>query len=151
MISCTEFIPAYSELFKYLQQKAGKQAVVAFWEHLSDAFLDNLRELATKKGLAGCFEYWSHTLAEEAADFRMTLADDLFRIEMRHCPSKGRLLESPHLQVYPDYCEHCQVLYRRVLEPLGFAYDLDLSQIDRARCVLTVRPASSGSAKQETS
>ena len=74
MISCTEFIPAYSELFKYLQQKAGKQAVVAFWEHLSDAFLDNLRELATKKGLNGCFEYWSHTLAEEAADFRMTLA-----------------------------------------------------------------------------
>jgi hypothetical protein len=139
MISCTEFIPAYSELFNYLHNKDGKRAVVTFWEHLSDAFLDNLRDLAAKKGLDGCFEYWSRTLAEEAADFRMTLQDDVFCIEMRHCPSKGRLLASPHLQSYPDYCEHCQVLYSRVLEPLGFKYELDLSRTDKAQCVLTVR------------
>ena len=63
MISCTEFIPAYSELFKFLEQKGGKTAVVSFWDHLSDAFLTNLRDLATQKGLAGCFEYWSHTLS----------------------------------------------------------------------------------------
>ena len=73
MISCTEFIPAYSELFKFLHQQGGRDAVVKFWESLSDAFLDNLRDLAASKGLAGCFEYWSHTLTEEAADFRMTL------------------------------------------------------------------------------
>ena len=72
MISCTEFIPAYSELFKFLEQKGGKAAVVKFWEHLSDAFLTNLRDLVTQKGVAGCFEYWSHTLSEEAADFKMT-------------------------------------------------------------------------------
>jgi hypothetical protein len=141
MISCTEFIPAYSELFKFLEQKGGRAAVIAFWEKLSDSFLSHLRQLATEKGLAGCFEYWSHTLAEEAADFRMTLEENCFQIDMRACPSKGRLLASRHIQPYPDYCDHCDLLYRRVLEPLGFEYHLDLSQSDQAKCLLIVKSA----------
>src|SRR5512136_2826466 len=119
MISCTEFIPAYSELFNYLHQQGGKEAVVGFWESLSDAFLSNLRQLAMAKGLAGCFEYWSRSLTEEAADFRMTLDEEagVFRIHMRRCPSMARLLEDTQLEPYPSYCEHCDILYRRVLEP----------------------------------
>ena len=140
MISCTEFIPAYSELFKFLHNKGGKEAVIKFWESLSDAFLDNLRQLATKKGLQGCFEYWSHTLTEEAADFKMTLDEEkgLFEIHMRNCPSKGRLLEMKHIEPYKSYCEHCDTLYRRVLEPLGFGYEIDLSNCDNAACTLIV-------------
>lgn len=140
MISCTEFIPAYSELFKYLHERGGKDAVVRFWQRLSDSFLNNLRDLAARKGLAGCFEYWSHTLTEEAADFRMTIDEEKgeFTIEMRHCPSMGRLLEYEHIEPYEYYCEHCDTLYRRVLEPLGFTYEVDLSRCDQATCVLRV-------------
>ena len=140
MISCTEFIPAYSELFKFLHAKGGKEAVVKFWESLSDEFLTNLRDLATTKGLAGCFEYWSHTLTEEAADFRMTLDEEngKFEIEMRHCPSMGMLNESKHIEAYAHYCEHCDVLYRRVLEPMSFQYTADLSTCKEARCKLTI-------------
>lgn len=146
MISCTEFIPAYSELFKYLHKKAGKEGVVKFWESLSDAFLGNLRELATAKGLTGCFEYWSHTLTEEAADFRITCDEEkgYFELDMRHCPSKGRLDELKHIEPYEFYCEHCDTLYRRVLEPLGFEYNIDLSRTDKAMCTLTVRRKGGG-------
>ncbi|OHB55063.1 MAG: hypothetical protein A2Y12_10470 [Planctomycetes bacterium GWF2_42_9] len=141
MISCTEFIPAYSELFKFLEQKGGKAEVIRFWENLSDAFLNNLRELAAQKGLAGCFEYWSHTLSEEAADFKMMLDEEnqVFTIEMRKCPSRGRLLERKDIEPYHVYCEHCDLLYRRVLEPLGFEYNIDLSNCDKAACKLVVR------------
>jgi hypothetical protein len=140
VISCTEFIPAYSELFKFLDSKGGKKAVVEFWETLSDSFLNNLRDLAAKKGLEGCFEYWSHTLTEEAADFRMTLDEDkgCFEIEMRHCPSMGRLLDEKHITAYEHYCQHCDTLYRRVLEPLGFEYKIDLSNCKNAACRLIV-------------
>ena len=146
MISCTEFIPAYSELFRFLDELEGAPgeepgpAVVRFWESLSDAFLGNLRDLAVEKGLAGCFEYWSHTLTEEAADFLMTLDEEggAFEIEMRRCPSKGRLLASPHLEPYAGYCRHCDTLYRRVLEPLGYRYEIDLSRSNEARCTLRV-------------
>lgn len=140
MISCTEFIPAYSELFKFLHAKGGKDAVVKFWESLSDKFLTNLRDLAATKGLAGCFEYWSHSLTEEAADFRMTLDEGqgTLEIEMRGCPSRGMLNNSKHIEPYEHYCEHCDVLYRRVLEPLGFKYNIDLTACKEARCKVVI-------------
>ncbi|MCK4323809.1 MAG: hypothetical protein KAW89_04715, partial [Armatimonadetes bacterium] len=62
MISCTDFLPAYSELFKYLEKHGGHDEVVRFWEYIRDNFLGNLRELVKKKGLQGCWEYWTHTL-----------------------------------------------------------------------------------------
>lgn len=141
MISCTDFIPTYSELFNFIHARRGKEGVVKYWEYISDNFLDNLRNLAARKGLVGCFEYWSHTLTEEAADFRMTLDDEngVFTITMRDCPSKGRLLKEKHIESYEDYCEHCDTLYRRVLEPLGFEYIIDLSESDKARCTLVVK------------
>ncbi len=141
MISCTDFIPAYSELFKTLEKQGGVQAVEDFWNYLSENFLTNLRDLVVQHGIRGCWLYWEHTLNEEAADFTMELdeKEGTFGIIMHRCPSKGRLLEFSHVEPYPDYCRHCDVLYRNVLEPLGYEYDVDLSACDQARCALTVR------------
>ena len=141
MISCTEFIPAYSELFKFLEQEGGRQAVIGFWEYLSDGFLGNLRSLVESSGIRGCWEYWAHTLNEEAADFTMELDEEAgeFRIVMHSCPSKGRLLSCDHIEPYHDYCGHCDVLYRRVLEPLGFECEADLSNVAEGRCAFVVR------------
>ena len=140
MISCTEFIPAYSELFKFLEKKGGKEAVVKYWETISKDGLDLLRKEASENGLRGCWNYWSHTLNEEAADFTMTLDEDKgeFTINMHKCPSKGKLIATPHIEPYKDYCEHCDILYRNVLEPLGYKYDIDLSRCDEATCKITV-------------
>ena len=153
MIPCTDFIPAYSEMFKFLEDRGGKEAVFAFWRHLSDTFLVNLRELVETHGIRGCWLYWSRTLNEEAADFRMELDEDRgeFRIEMNRCPSKGRLISEERIEPYEDYCLHCDVLYQRVLEPLGYEYVLDMSQCDEARCSITVKmrePSAPGSTTQ---
>jgi len=147
MISCTEFIPAYSELFKFLEARGGPQAVEAFWEYLSDRFLGNLQSAVREQGLRGCWTYWSHTLNEEAADFTMELDEDagVFRIIMHRCPSKSRLVELEHIEPYHDYCRHCDVLYRRVLEPLGYRCTVDLSQCHEARCTLTVSASGTSS------
>ena len=141
MISCTEFIPAYSELFKFLEAKGQAAAVEDFWNYLSDQFLGNLRELVREHGLRGCWDYWNHTLNEEAADFTMELDEEAgyFRIDMQRCPSMGMLAALKHVEPYHDYCRHCDVLYRRVLEPLGLVYDVDLSRCREAKCTLTVR------------
>ncbi len=144
MIPCTEFIPAYSELFRFLEKKDGPEAVQDFWEHLSDNFLGNLRSLVEKNGIRGCWIYWNHTLNEEAADFTMELDEEAgtFKIIMHHCPSKSRLLEYDHVEPYHDYCRHCDILYRRVLEPLGYDYIFDYSESDKAKCTFTVRARS---------
>jgi hypothetical protein len=141
MISCTDFIAAYSELFKFLESKGGKKDVIEYWEYLADVGLENLRKEALKNGLEGCFNYWSHTLNEEAADFTMILnaKKTEFKLDMCHCPSRGRLNELKHIEPYGDYCKHCDIVYRRVLEPLGFEFDIDLSNCKNAKCILSVK------------
>lgn len=141
MISCVDFIPAYSELFKFLEERGGREAVLGFWNYLSDNFLGNLKSLVEEQGIRGCWTYWSHTLNEEAADFTMELDEEAgeFRILMHQCPSKGLLLQCKHLEPYHDYCGHCDVLYRRVLEPLGFECLTDMTECANAKCSLTVR------------
>jgi hypothetical protein len=141
MISCTEFIPAYSELFKFLEKKGGRESVEDFWNWLSDHYLGNLKDLVVKNGIRGCWLYWGQTLNEEAAGFTMILDEKAgeFEITMHHCPSMGRLLECGHMRPYHDYCRHCDVLYRRILEPLGYEYSLDMSRCHLATCRLTIR------------
>ena len=141
MISCTEFIPAYSELFKYLDKIGGKSAVVDFWQYLSDNFLGNLKDLVEREGLRGCWLYWTHTLNEEAADFTMELDEEIgeFRITMHHCPSMGLLLKTAYIEAYPAYCEHCDILYRRVFEPLGYDYLFNPPEPGEASCSIVVK------------
>ena len=141
MISCTDFIPAYNELFKYLDKRGGHGQAVDFWVYIRDNFLGNLREVVKEKGLQGCWEYWSAVLNEEAAGFTMELDEDAgeLRIVMHRCPSKGRLLELEHIEPYHDYCGHCPVLYGPILEEHGFQYESDLSEVDKARCSITIR------------
>lgn len=140
MISCTDFIPAYSELFAYLESKGGKDEVRKYWEYISDNGLRKLAPLIREHGIRGCWMYWSETLNEEAADFTMTLDEEagVFEINMHHCPSKGRLLELKHIEPYEDYCMHCDLLYRRVVEPLGYSYAFDYSETDRAKCGIKI-------------
>jgi len=141
MIPCTDFIPAYSELFKTLNKINGKKAVEDFWKYLAENFLTNLRSLVKKHGLKGCWLYWQHTLNEEAAGFTMELNEKkgFFRIKMHKCPSKGRLLKIKHIKPYHDYCRHCDVLYRHILEPLGFEYIFDSTKCYKASCSITVK------------
>lgn len=137
MISCTEFIPSYSELFKFLESRGGYDEVLRYWYYVSDNYVEAvLGELAETKGIMGCWEYWSRALSEEAADFTMTLDPDAqeMRTEMHHCPSKGLLLELEYMQPYHAYCEHCNVIYEPVLNKRGIAQERDNSRCGEAAC-----------------
>jgi hypothetical protein len=137
MLSCTEFIPFYSELFKFIEEKADHDAVVRYWEYISDKYVaPRLGALVEEKGMAGCWEYWSKNLNEEAADFTMTYDEEKEELTsvMHYCPSKGMLLELKHMEPYHDYCGHCAVLYDRVLHKYGIEQERDHSEVDKAKC-----------------
>ena len=65
MISCTEFIWAYNDLFRFIEEETDETKVIEFWTGIKDEFLGNLREYIEKDGLAGMKKYWDHTLGEE--------------------------------------------------------------------------------------
>ena len=140
MISCTEFIPSYSELFSFLDENYGFEEVQAYWNDIFDPERDGiLNRRLREQGLRGCFAYWNYSLNEEAADFRMMLneEDGWFTIEMRRCPSKGRLMEMKQLRPYGRYCLHCD-LYRKTVEKYGLRYDYDFTKTDKAQCSILI-------------
>ncbi|MBR2344049.1 MAG: hypothetical protein IKA64_07340 [Clostridia bacterium] len=144
MISCTEFIPAYSELFTYIEEKDGRAAVDKFWEYLfkPDGRGIPLVNFVKKEGIRGCYTYWSGTLNEEAADFTMYLneRDGWYFEKMHRCPSKGRLLELADelgITPYHDYCLHCDS-YRSAIESVGLKYTFNFAETDKAACSLLV-------------
>ena len=137
MISCTEFIPAYSELFKFLEKKGGYDEVMKYWLYISDTYVEKLLgKLVDEKGIMGCWEYWSCALNEEAADFTMTLDMDKEEMisQIHYCPSKGLLLKLEHMEPYHAYCEHCNVIYKPVLKKRGIGHERDSSYCDEAKC-----------------
>lgn len=143
MISCTEFIPLYSEFFKYLERRGGHDAVMAYWIHISDTFIGDItnpNSLAYKcerlGGFEGAIAYWGHTLTEEACDlFEMEdRKENVKYSHMRYCPSRGMLNSLSHVEPYYDYCSHCNVIYGRILEKYGVIYERDNSDIANASC-----------------
>lgn len=144
MISCTEFIPSYSELFTYLEKHYGRDEVDRFWEYLFKPTGEGipLINFVKKEGIKGCYTYWGGSLNEEAADFSMYLneKDGWFKIKMHHCPSKGRLLELKDtigIEPYHDYCLHCDH-YRESVAKIGLEYLYDFSETDKAACELLI-------------
>jgi len=144
MISCTEFIPAYSELFKYLEENYGAEAVRTYWatRFSPEGKGIPLTGFLEREGLPGCFSYWSGTLNEEAADFTLYLNEKAgwFKIDMHKCPSKGRLLalkEDLGVEPYRDYCLHCDH-YRASAEKVGLNYIFDCTGADKAACTILI-------------
>jgi len=144
MISCTEFIPSYSELFSYLDDNYGYKEVENFWKYLFEPdgkgipLINNVK----KEGIRGCYTYWAGSLNEEAADFTMYLNEKkgFFMIKMHRCPSKGRLLELKDeigIVPYPNYCLHCDS-YRAAVEKVGLKYIYNFEGTDHASCSIFI-------------
>lgn len=142
MISCTEFIPAYSTLFTYLEETFGPQEVPNYWDKHFDYKKAPLYGFIQREGLKGCYSYWTGTLNEEAADFTMYLDEEkgYYYLVMHHCPSKGRLLklkEEIGVEPYRHYCLHCDY-YRASVEACGLKYIYDFQGTDHAACSILI-------------
>lgn len=143
MISCTEFIPLYSEFFKYLDKQGGYDEVLKYWYHISDTSIGdktNPHSMAYHcerlGGYQGAKAYWSHTVSEEACD-TYSVEDKNYPYsysEMRYCPSRAMLNSYTHITPYENYCEHCKIIYSRVLEKYGAVYERDHSMVHEAKC-----------------
>ena len=144
MISCTEFIPSYSELFSFLEDKHGRGEVDLFWDYLfkPDGKGIPLIGFIEREGLKGCWTYWKGTLNEEAADFTMYLNEKrgFYHNVMHWCPSKGRLLKLKDeigIEPYHDYCLHCD-LYRLAVEKCGLKYIYNFTDTNKAACSMLI-------------
>lgn len=140
MISCTEYIPYYSEIMKYFDSRDGYEGVKRYWHAIFEPKGDKmpLVDFVEKEGIRGCWTYWNGTLNEEAADFTFYLNEKAgwFHDVMHKCPSKGKLLklkEEFGYEPYKNYCLHCDY-YRLSLNKAGLEYIYNFKGVDEAAC-----------------
>jgi hypothetical protein len=139
MISCTEFIWTYNELFRYLEENGGEEEVIAFWQGISKNFLENLREFIRQDGLRGMHAYWTQTLGEEGGRSHLSLYDDTFVLDMHDCPSARLIHKSGRVEPYDKYCEHCRWLYPPLIRAFGYDVDYQIISCENGQCRMTVR------------
>ena len=136
MISCTEFIPAYSELFKYIDETSGRQAVYDFWKDLFKPENHPLNHLIPKFGkLRACWENWYVVFTEEACDNTMLYNEEEGWMIgcMHHCPSKGRFQKLGYMEPFEEYCKHCDG-YDIVFKKRGVGHVMDYRGNECAKC-----------------
>lgn len=140
MISCTDFIPAYNELFKYVHNHYGYEAVQKMWVVWFKPGKGGhpLINYVKKDGLKGAWDYWTVISREEACESTrmINLKQGWSKSQMHYCPSKGRLLrqqEELGIAPYEHYCDHCDH-YRAALKEAGLEWIRDHSNVDKASC-----------------
>jgi hypothetical protein len=123
MIGVQDFNGHYDWTFEYIRRTFGEDALARYWaEAIAFDSQAHAFDLMREKGFDGMQEYWGHTLTQEEAGYAITRTDDVFRIDMHECPSKGYLLEHG-LEAYHDYCTHCIGWIEPVAERAGFTVD----------------------------
>lgn len=120
MIGVYDFCGHYEWTFEWLRHQGGHELLRVYWdEAIHQDSQQHATALIAAKGFEGMKEYWSHTLAEEGAEWTTTAGEDVFRIDMHDCPSKGFLLRNG-LQQYHDYCDHCMGWIGPLMKKAGF-------------------------------
>jgi hypothetical protein len=123
MIGVYDFCGHYEWTFAWLEAQGGPDLLRAYWDQaISIDSQRHARDLILKKGVAGMAAYWGHTLNQEGAAFHTTATEQVFRIDMHACPSKGFLIRN-QLNQHSDYCDHCMGWIGPMMKDAGFVVD----------------------------
>lgn len=132
MIGAQDFCGHYEWTFEYIRRTWGQPELEAYWrEAIAFDSQRHAAQLFSEHGLEGMERYWGHTLEMEEAGYVLTRTDDMVRIDMHACPSKGYLIEHG-LEQHEDYCAHCMGWIGPVAERAGFSVDHEHNH--QARC-----------------
>ena len=123
MLGVYDFCGHYEWTFAWLEQRGGKNLLREYWdEAIAQDSQQHAAKLISEKGIDGMKEYWGHTLDHEAAGYKTTATEKVFRVDIHDCPSKGFLLRN-QLQQHSDYCDHCIGWIGPMLRRAGFTID----------------------------
>lgn len=138
MVVAPNFVVAYGKLFDFLCRQGGTEEVKNFCILFSDCIAKEITEKIQARGLSGAFEHWGFTLPREGATCKITLdvkeGLQVLDIQMYNCPSVKQL-DTPNKL----YCSHCDTLYRRILEQLGYDFYINFNGLGQCHLTMSER------------
>jgi hypothetical protein len=121
MLGCHDFCGYYDWTFHYVRREFGQQAVRDLWaQAIGGDSQAHYAQGGARGGLRGLLNTWTKTGEDEQCDWTFTLDEErnVLRWDMRHCPSKGFLIQND-LNADEDYCDHCMGWIIPLLARLG--------------------------------
>ncbi|HVT30116.1 MAG TPA: hypothetical protein VHE81_19035 [Lacipirellulaceae bacterium] len=121
MLGCQDFCGYYEWTFHYLRRRFGRVGLEKYWaQAIAGDSQRHYLKSAKAEGLRGLYESWLKTGIDEECDWTVTLDENqnLLRLDMRQCPSKGFLLDND-LNADEDYCDHCMGWIGPALHQVG--------------------------------
>lgn len=123
MLGVYDFCGHYEWTFAWLARRGGTPLLHEYWDTaIHQDSQCHAAALIRSKGIAGMMEYWGHSLTQEAAGYNTSATENVFRLDLHQCPSKGFLLRNG-LEQFSDYCDHCIGWIGPLLERAGFVVD----------------------------
>ena len=123
MLGVYDFCGHYEWTFAWLEKRNGEKLLHEYWDQaIHHDSQRHAAKLILKKGILGMKEYWGHSLSQEAAGYKTTTTEKVFRIDIHDCPSKGFLIRNK-LEQHTDYCDHCIGWIGPMLQRAGFTID----------------------------
>ena len=131
MIPSDHFVRFYNEVFKFLDER---NALQDYYDAITEDQKSHCLALFKAKGLQGMYEYWERIRIEENCDMVLTLFDDHFVLEMRKCPSLGKVINND-AGPCQKYCLHCAGWVLPLISASGFYCVYNTIDLMEPRCV----------------
>ncbi len=123
MLGTYDFCGHYEWAFAWIEAQGGSALLREYWDKaIHEDSQRHASQLIRAKGIEGMKEYWAHSLGQEAAGYKSSATDTVFRLDIHDCPSKGFLIRNG-LQQHADYCDHCVGWIGPMLKRAGFKID----------------------------
>ena len=130
MIPSDHFVRFYNEVFKFLDRQGGLEK---YYQYVSRHQEQHCLKAFQEHGLKGIHEYYEKIVREENCDMDNILHDHEVILDMKHCPSLGKVLDND-AGACPKYCLHCPGWTAPLYAKAGLYQVYDLMGLDQPRC-----------------
>lgn len=105
-----DFYFGINATFRFIHERLGREAWVAYLEHLARGYFDPVNQAWRQGGLKAVALYWrAFFAAEPGGDVEVRASDDEVVIDVRRCPAIAHL-KAAGRDIVPYYCGHCAIL-----------------------------------------
>lgn len=120
-----DFYFAINATFRFILERHGKDALVAYWRTLGQEHYAPLTERFRAGGLEAVEAYWREFLAREpGGEFEVTRGERVVEVDIRVCPAIA-WLRAHGREITPGFCEHCRHVAEPVAHGAGMRFELE--------------------------
>lgn len=122
-MSAPDFYFAVNAIFRHLNDRHGKAALVRYWRDLSTEYYARRWNQWLGGGAEAIAQDWRDYFSQEPrARVEVRVVGDSVDLEIEQCPAIKHLMDNAR-EIVPYFCEHCDHVCGAMAARAGFAFE----------------------------